>query len=150
MMSKEVEWDEGRPVPAGRDWFTVREAAAYLDKSEPTLFRWMKEGAISFYKVGRATRFTRDSLDAVIRKSTGQAEAEQAAARCAACGHSELIEGQIQSTGLIYFKPTRTRFWTLKDSNVRLQAKACAACGYIQLHADTQKLQALKPEDEPR
>lgn len=127
-----------------KDWYTVQDAAAYLGKSEPTIFRWMKEGVLSFYKVGRATRFTRESLEAVVRKQTGQAEAAIVAARCAACGHAELVAGQVQSTGLVYFKPARTRFWTLKDSMVRLQAKACPACGFIQLHADTEKLNQLR------
>jgi len=132
----------------GKDWFTIQDAAAYLGKSEPTIFRWMKEGALSFYKVGRATRFTRESLEAMVRKQTGQTEAAAVAARCAACGHSELVEGQVQSTGLVYFKPARTRFWTLKDSLVRLQAKACPACGFIQLHADTKKLAQLREQKE--
>jgi Zn ribbon nucleic-acid-binding protein len=94
--------------------------------------------------VGRATRFTRESLDAVVRKQTSQVEAEAAVLRCAACGHSDLIEGQVQSTGLVYFKPLVTRFWTLQDSMVKLRASACAACGHIQLHADTEKLAQLR------
>ena len=131
----------------GKTWFSVKEAAAYLGKSEPTIFRWMKDGTLSFYKVGRATRFLKESLDAVVDKTTGSREAEAVAARCAACGHTGLMNGHLQSTGLIYFRPDKTRFWTFADSMVRVQGKACPACGFIQLHADTKKLGRLAIED---
>jgi len=149
-MSNAMEGGDGGRLPEERDWFTIPEAAAYLGISEPTLFRWMKDGAISFYKVGRATRFKQASLDAVVKKSTGELEAREAAAKCAACGHHELLEGQIQSSAPVFFRPSRTKFWTLQDANVRVQAKACAACGYIQLHADPKKLKELKQEDPER
>lgn len=132
----------------GPDWLTIQEAAAYLGKSEPTIFRWMKDGVLSFYKVGRATRFTQAGLDAVVEKTTGQREAEAVAARCAACGHADMVEGELRSTGLIYFRPKRTRFWTMRDAMVRVRAKACPACGFIQLHADTGKLIRLLPEED--
>ncbi len=129
-----------------KDWYSVREAAAYLGKSEPTIFRWMKEGVLGFYKVGRATRFTQESLDAVIEKTTGAREAAGVVLRCAACGNSQMVDGQLQSTGRIYFKPDKSKFWTLTDSMVGLRAKVCTACGFVQIHADTQKLGKLKPD----
>ena len=46
-------------------WFTIAEAAEYLDVSEPTIYRWMKDGLLSFYKVGGATRFSQEGLDAL-------------------------------------------------------------------------------------
>ena len=125
-------------------WYSIGEAAKYLDVSEPTLFRWMKAGLISFHKVGGSTRFTREGLDAVIEKTTGRKEAEAAQGRCAACGHSVLIEGRLQGTGKLYFRPGKTRFWVFQESLVPTLAKACAACGYLQLHADTAKLTRLK------
>ena len=60
-------------------WFSIPEAAEYLGVSRPTLFRWMKNGLVSFYKVGGSTRFSKEGLDAVIEKTTGQKEAEAAA-----------------------------------------------------------------------
>jgi excisionase family DNA binding protein len=133
---------------SGREWYTVREAAEYLGVSQPTIFRWMKEGFLSFYKVGNATRFSREGLDAVIEKSTGQKEAEAAQGRCAACGHSVLVPGHVQGAGRIYFKPDKTRFWVLSESLVPLQARVCAACGYVQMHADAGKLNRLLPKAE--
>lgn len=129
-------------------WYTVRDAAHYLGVSQPTIFRWMKEGLLSFYKVGGATRFSREGLDAVIEKTTGRAEAEAAAGRCAVCGHGVLVDGRMQGTGRLYFRPDKTRFWVFAESLVGIRAKVCAACGYIQMHADTSKLNKLMPEEQ--
>jgi excisionase family DNA binding protein len=134
------------------DLFTISEAAAYLGVSEPTIYRWMKDGVLSFYKIGNATRFTREGLGAVIEKTTGSKEAEAVRGRCAACGHSVLVDGRIQGAGRLYFKPEKTRFWVFAESLVPTTARVCTACGYIQMHADTEKLNRLRPgdaEEEP-
>ncbi len=127
-------------------WYTVREAAEYLDVSEPTLFRWMKAGTLSFHKVGGSTRFTRQGLDAVVEKTTGEREAQAALGRCASCGNNEMVEGRLQGTGKLYFKPTKTKFWVLAESLVEMQARVCPACGHVQMHADTEKLGRLRPK----
>ncbi len=127
-------------------WFSVRDAAEYLAVSQPTIFRWMKEGTLSFYKVGGSTRFSQEGLDAVIEKTTGIKEAEIAAGRCASCGHSVLVAGRLQGAGRLYFRPDKPRFWTFAEAMVPTEARVCAACGYIQLHADTRKLRKLKPK----
>ena len=129
-----------------RRWYTVQEAAEYLGVSQPTIFRWMKDGQLSFYKIGGSTRFVREGLDAVIEKTTGSKEAEGAADRCAACGHSTLVGGRLRGTGRLYFQPDASRFWVFDESMVPTTAKVCASCGYIQLHADTAKLNRLMVE----
>lgn len=129
-----------------RDWLTVGEAAEYLGVSEPTLFRWMRAGQVTYYKVGGNTRFTRKGLDAVVEKNTGQREAEGTAGRCASCGHGVLLDGRLQGTGRLYFRPERTSFWVWTDSMVATAARVCAACGYLHLFADTAKLGKLDPE----
>lgn len=126
-------------------WYTIKEAADYLGISQPTVFRWMKEGILSFYKIGGATRFSKEGLDAVIDKTTGQKEAEKAAGRCVACGHNILVEGRVQGMGKLYFKPARSSFWVLHEAMVPTTAKVCPACGYVQWYADTEKLKRLKP-----
>jgi excisionase family DNA binding protein len=131
-------------------WFSVRDAADYLGVSQPTIFRWMKEGLLSFYKVGGATRFSREGLDAVIEKSTGRKEAEAASGKCAACGHGVLLAGRLQGTGLLHFKPDKTKFWTFEESLVPTRAHVCAACGYLQLHADTAKLGRPTPAEKKK
>lgn len=140
MADKEVKYDPDQK------WYTVREAAEYLGVSQPTIFRWMKDNTLSFYKIGGSTRFSREGLDAVIEKSTGSKEAEAAQGRCAACGHSVLVPGTIQGTGRLYFRPEKTRFWTFQEGLVPLRSRVCSACGHIQLLADTQKLTSLLPE----
>jgi len=131
-----------------RRWYSVRDAAGYLGVSEPTIFRWMKDGILSFYKVGGSTRFAKEGLDAVVEKTTGSKEAEAAQGRCAACGHSMLVEGRLQGLGKLYFKPDHTRFWTLEESLVPTRARVCPACGYVQLQADAEKLRRLQPHEE--
>lgn len=134
--------------PAGsteEKWCSVKEAAEHLGVSEPTIYRWMKDGLLSFYKVGGSTRFTREGLDAVVEKTTGLKEAEAAAGRCASCGHGILADGRLQGTGRLYFKPDKTRFWVFAESMVGVRARVCAACGFVQLHADTEKLGKLRP-----
>jgi excisionase family DNA binding protein len=133
---------------APRKWYTVKEAAGFLGVSQPTIFRWMRDGLLSFYKIGGATRFSDEDLEAVIEKNTGSKEAEGARARCASCGHSELIDGRLQGSGRLYFKPDKTKFWVFGDSLVDLHARVCSACGFVQVHADTSKLQRLK-QDAP-
>jgi excisionase family DNA binding protein len=133
---------------ADPEWYSVRDAAAYLGVSQPTIFRWMKEGLLSFYKVGGSTRFSREGLDAVVEKTTGRKEAEASAGRCASCGHNILVAGRVQGTGLLYFKPEKTKFWTFEESLVPTRAHMCTACGHLQMHADTDKLRRLQPEPE--
>ncbi len=145
MTSQEIVNAPGAPVDT-EPRYTIQDAADYLGVSQPTIFRWMKRGTISFYKVGGSTRFSKAGLDAVIEKNTGSKEAEAATGRCAACGHTELVEGCLQGTGQLYFKPFKTRFWVLADSMVGLRAKVCTACGYIQLHADVDKPGKIRPE----
>lgn len=145
MGTEEIEAAEAAEVEEKR-WFSVHEAADYLGVSQPTIFRWMKEGSLSFYKVGGSTRFSQEGLDAVVEKTTGSKEAEAAAGRCASCGHSFLVEGRLQGAGRLYFHPDKTRFWVLSDSMVGLRAQVCTACGFVQLHADVEKLGKLSPE----
>ena len=144
-----AERESGAPPAAEeKQWYSIREAAEYLSVSEPTIYRWMKDQTLSFYKIGSSTRFSQEGLDAVIEKTTGRKEAEATAGRCASCGHGILIDGRMQGTGRLYFKPDKTKFWVFADSMVGLRAKVCAACGFVQVHADTSKLTRLKPESD--
>ncbi|MFA5793613.1 MAG: helix-turn-helix domain-containing protein [Candidatus Brocadiia bacterium] len=136
-------------TPANKDWYSIREACEYLDVSEQTIFRWMKDGKLTYFKVGDSTRFRKEDLDLMITKHTGEKEAEKYGSRCVACGHSVLIPGSIAGTGKVYFKPAKTKFFTLLESNVNIEARSCPKCGFVQVFADTQKLNKLvKPNKE--
>lgn len=132
----------------GQKWYTVEEAGTYLGVSRPTVFRWMKDGTLSFYKVGGSTRFSQEGLDAVFEKTTGRKEAEAVAGRCAACGHTMLMDGRLQGTGRLYFRPDETRFWTLQQSMVDLRARVCPACGFVQLNVNVDQLKRLERKRE--
>ena len=146
MMAEDGRLATNEAKESRKQWYSVREAAEYLAVSQPTIFRWMKEGHLSFYKVGGSTRFSQEGLDAVIEKTTGLKEAELIAGRCAACGHSVLVEGRIRGAGRLYFRPDKPTFWTLSEAMVPTKTRVCMACGYIQWHADTEKLRKLKPK----
>lgn len=146
-MSEDKTREEVENEPDEKSWYSVGDAAKYLGVSEPTIFRWMKQGALSFYKVGGSTRFSKEGLDAVIQKTTGQREAEAVSSRCAACGHSVLLDGQLQGTGKLFFRPAKTKFWVFAEALVPTKARVCAACGYVQVHADTSKLRRLSPDE---
>ena len=63
---------------------------------------------------------------------------------CPVCRHDELVAGKVRTTGLNYFTPGKTRFWTLKDSFISTTAKMCARCGTIIWFGDLAKLAVLQ------
>ncbi|MBI5361457.1 MAG: helix-turn-helix domain-containing protein [Planctomycetes bacterium] len=144
-MAKE---DSGIPIGTDalgqkRDWVSVREACEYLDVSEQTIFRWLKEGRLTYFKVGDSTRFKKEDLDVMVKKFTGDKDAEKYGAKCVSCGNSQLIPGQIAGTGKVYFKPLKTKFFVLAESVVNIEARTCPKCGFVQIFADTEKLNKL-------
>ena len=135
-------------VGTGEGWLTVRQAAGYLGVSEPTIFRWMRDGTLSYFKLGGATRFRRENLDMVARKVTSAKEGEHHAARCPVCGHGFLLAGQVRSTGRLYFQPEHTKFLVMRDSMIRLHAMACPACGHVQMFTDAEQLARLMTSED--
>jgi len=129
-------------------WMTVKQAAEYMGVSEPTIFRWMRDGSLSFFKMGGSTRFRRANLDMVARKVTSKEEGRQRAGRCSVCGHSFLLSGSVRSTGKIYFMPKKTKFLVFSESVVNIAAHACPACGHVQMFADTEKLAKLMRQQD--
>jgi excisionase family DNA binding protein len=156
-------------------WMTVKEASAYLKVSQMTMFRWMKSGKLTHYKMGSSVRFTKDDLDALAKPSmpiteervsnldesessqnlkavvveTKPAEPKkfQKEEFCLMCGFDNLIDGHVQSTGKVYFKPLKTRFWAFVESTIPVNVKMCSRCGYLHQFADTSKMEQLNPED---
>jgi excisionase family DNA binding protein len=135
-------------------WYSIKDAAEYLDVGEPTLYRWMREGRITYRKIGDSTRFWREDLDAVMEIFHSERDAANVKKVCPACHGDELVAGTFRSTGLNYFQPHKTKFWSLKASEISTEALMCARCGAVHLFGDTQKLCALrrmpsKGKDEP-
>ena len=77
-------------------WYSIREAAEYLDVGEPTLYRWMRDGKITFRKVGDSTRFWQEDLDSVMQISYSTKDLDKAREVCPVCRHDELVEGNVQ------------------------------------------------------
>ncbi len=125
-------------------WYSIREAAEYLDVGEPTLYRWMRDGKITFRKVGDSTRFWQEDLDSVMQISYSTKDLDKAREVCPVCHHDELVEGNVQGTGLVYFVPKKTKFWTLKSSFVGTTGRMCTRCGAIAWYGDTAKLGKLR------
>ena len=123
-------------------WFTIKEAAEYLQIGEPTLYRWMRDGKITFRKVGDSTRFLEQDLEEVIVVHRA-ARSLKNTPRCHNCGSTSLVHGKCQSTGLIYFVPEQAKFWTLKTSNVSVTSTMCAKCGQVNMLGDMSHLKEL-------
>ena len=62
---------------------------------------------------------------------------------CLWCESTKLAEGTLSSTGRVYFKAKKARFWTFDENMVEVRARVCVDCGYIDLYADTSKLKRL-------
>src|SRR5882762_9421530 len=131
-------------VLAPKKWFSIKEAAEYLDVGEPTLYRWMRENKITYRKVGDSTRFWQEDLDAVMEVFHSSKDLDKAREVCPVCNHDELVEGKVRTTGLNYFTPRKTKFWTLRDSFISTSAKMCARCGAIIWFGDLEKLSSLQ------
>ena len=85
-------------------WYSIKEAAEYLEIGEPTLYRWMRDRKITFRKVGDSTRFLQEDLDAVVEVFHSERDAEQVKQVCPVCHGTELLPGRLRSTGLLYFQ----------------------------------------------
>ena len=125
-------------------WCSIPEAAEYLDVGEQTLYRWMREGKMTFRKVGDSTRFWQEDLDSVMQVSYSTKDLDKARGVCPVCHHNELVEGHVQGTGMVFFVPKKTKFWTLKSSFVGTTGRMCTRCGAIAWYGDTTKLASLR------
>lgn len=135
--------------PKKTKWYSIGEAAEYLDVGEPTLYRWMRDGKITYRKVGDSTRFWQEDLDAVMQVFRSRQEVNQVREVCPVCRHDELVEGRVRGAGLVYFVPKKTKFWSLKDSFVETTARMCTRCGAVAWFGDTAKLAKLRIPTKP-
>ncbi len=135
---------ENDSKPDKKRWYSIREAAEYLDVGEPTLYRWMRDGKITYRKVGDSTRFWQEDLDSVMQVFHSDRDIDQARQVCPICRHTEVVQGKVRGAGLVYFVPKKTKFWTLKDSFVETEAWMCTRCGAISWYGNTAKLLSLR------
>lgn len=62
---------------------------------------------------------------------------------CLWCESTKMADGTLSSTGRVYFKATKAKFWTFSENMVEVRARVCVDCGYVDLYADTSKLKKL-------
>src|SRR5438270_6915510 len=139
---------ENKETNSSKKWVTNKEASEYLDVVKTTLYRWMRENKITYRKVGDSTRFWQEDLDSVMEVFHSTRDLDKAREVCPVCRHDELVAGKVRTTGLNYFTPGKTRFWTLKDSFISTTAKMCARCGTIIWFGDLEKLAKLQERAE--
>ncbi len=65
---------------------------------------------------------------------------------CLWCESRRMADGTLATTGRVYFKADKARFWTFQENMVPVRARVCVDCGYIDLYADTSKLNRLVKE----
>ena len=124
-------------------WYSIKDAAEYLEIGEPTLYRWMRDRKITFRKIGDSTRFLQEDLDAVVEVFHSERDAEQVKQVCPVCHGTELLPGRLRSTGLLYFQLKKTKFWTLSDGSIKSEGMICKRCGAVTLFGDLKKLTKL-------
>jgi len=46
-----------------KTWLTIDDAAAYLDVSRTTIYKWARQGKLTIHKVGKTSRVKKGDLD---------------------------------------------------------------------------------------
>ena len=62
---------------------------------------------------------------------------------CLWCESRKMADGKLVSTGRVYFKARKAKFWAFDENMVEIKARVCVDCGYVDLYADTRKLKRL-------
>ncbi len=125
--------DDTAPTPK---WLTITEACKYLEISEQTMFRWMRSGKITYYKVGKSTRFKEEDLDKAVDRVASKSFVPEDPDTCHICGNPEMISGTLSALGELVFKPEKSKFSIWKDSSISVSALCCTKCGNITLKAN--------------
>jgi len=131
-------------------WLSIKDAAVYLDVGEQTLYRWMRENKITYRKIGDSIRFLQEDLDVVVQIHPSQKDAAKVQEICPLCHHPELVEGVVQGTGRVYFRPKKTKFWTFRVADIPTQARMCPHCGGIFWFGAAEKLESLRHATSPK
>ena len=109
----------------GPEWFSIKEAAQYLSIGEPTLYRWMRDGKITYRKIGDSTRFLKEDLNAFVQVFPSKREAEKVKLVCPICHHDDIVLGKFRSTGLNYFRPDKSKFWSVSRQQYKKPWQLC-------------------------
>lgn len=64
--------------------------------------------------------------------------------KCLRCGGANMAPGDVQTTGVVRFRPDNTKFWTLQTGDVPVKGFMCTDCGTLAMVGDTEKEKALE------
>lgn len=98
--------------------------------------------------MGDSTRFLQEDLDALVEISPIEKDTGRVTQYCPSCHHDELVDGRVQGTSRVCFRPQKTRFWTYRSSNIDTFARMCGRCGMTSWFSDTKTLDSLREEGE--
>ena len=63
---------------------------------------------------------------------------------CNRCGSNELMDGSLNSSGQVRFRPEEVKFLNLRTADISVKTRICMACGSIDLEGDIEKLKLLR------
>jgi hypothetical protein len=59
------------------------------------------------------------------------------------CGSQNFAAGKAQSSGRVYFRPDKVKFFALKTADLAVKGLMCLDCGNIELVGDIEKARSL-------
>ena len=63
---------------------------------------------------------------------------------CPYCKANGLVEGTLQSTGTLHFRPGGVRFLTFRTADIAVNSYMCPDCGGITIKGNTEKLELVQ------
>ena len=65
---------------------------------------------------------------------------------CMRCGSTQRVSGKTQSSGRVYFRPDKVKFFAPKTADLGVKGFMCLDCGTIELVGDVKKAGTLIPK----
>jgi hypothetical protein len=63
---------------------------------------------------------------------------------CPYCKAAGLVEGSLQSTGSLRFRPAGVKFLTFRTADIAVSSYMCPDCGGITIKGNTEKLELVQ------
>ena len=64
-------------------------------------------------------------------------------AKCIRCGSTTFSTGWVQSTGKMYFRPDKAKFFSPRTADLPVSGRMCMKCGFLELVGDLEKAQSV-------
>lgn len=64
--------------------------------------------------------------------------------KCPYCNATGMVEGTLQSTGALYFRPGGVKFMTFRTADITVHSYMCRSCGGVAIKGDHQKLELVQ------